>query len=80
MANQYNCIICGRVSNQPFCQGCMGKAKQYYDIITNFIKTNPNATVMQIYNSTSVPFSVIKGILEIGWMEPNRQSDQNGLF
>ncbi len=71
MRQQYNCIICGRVSDQPFCQGCMDKAKQYYDTISAFIKANPNATVMEIYNSTSVPLSVIRGIIQIGWMEPS---------
>ncbi|MBU7006747.1 hypothetical protein [Phosphitispora fastidiosa] len=69
MRQQYNCIICGHVTGQPFCQGCMIRAKQYYDTISEFIKANPNATVMEIYNSTSVPLSVIKGIIQIGWME-----------
>ncbi len=69
MLKQYNCIICGHVSNQPFCHGCMSKAKQYYETILEFIKVNPDATVMEIYNSTSVPLGVIRGIIQMGWME-----------
>jgi len=69
MRQQYNCIICGHVTGRPFCQGCMGRAKEYYEIILDYINANPDATVTEIYNSTSIPLSIIRGIIQMGWME-----------
>lgn len=64
-----HCILCGHITNTPFCPNCLDKARDYSEIIREYIKKNPKPALMDVYNATSIPFGIIKGLLDQGWFE-----------
>lgn len=66
-----NCVLCGQFTDDPFCSHCISKAREYSNTIREYIASNPGTSILDIYTSTSIPFTVIKGLLEMGWLELN---------
>lgn len=66
-----NCVLCGRITNNSFCSDCISKAREYSNSIRDYISANPGTSILDIYTATSIPFAVIKGLLEMGWLELN---------
>ncbi len=68
MASKH-CIICGYFSSRPFCSVCESTAKKYFQRITEYIRENPNPTVMEVYADTFIPLPVIYGLKDMGWLD-----------
>ncbi len=66
---KYHCVLCGSISGKPFCNHCMDKAREYFETISDYIKSHHKVTVIDVYAATSIPFAIIKALLELGWID-----------
>ncbi len=69
MKRKYHCVLCGYISTASFCPNCIDKARDNFDRICAYIKEHPNPTVVEVYGATAIPFAVISGLVDMGWVE-----------
>jgi hypothetical protein len=49
-----------------YCHKCLEKNKKEYELISDFLKRSPDATVLEVVLQTGVPFKSIKVLVEEG--------------
>jgi hypothetical protein len=52
-----NCKQCGKVHLQdrtPFCPECKPEQDEIYRVVREYLKQNPNSTLLEVYTDTGV--------------------------
>lgn len=67
-----NCPKCGRLfvkGKNPYCEECMKKEEETFQIVRDYLKENPKSTIVQITNETGVSAKKINRYLREGRLE-----------
>ena len=67
-----NCAKCGKLFtyiNSPICGDCVKKEEEIFEEVRDYIKENPNATVIEVSNETGVSTNKIYDYLREGKLE-----------
>lgn len=63
------CKRCGKMfekNGKTYCESCFEKNKREYNLITDYIRQHPNATVLDIITETGVSLKTINYLVEEG--------------
>lgn len=67
-----NCAECNRVFSHPsrdLCQECYEKAQESFELVRDYLKQNPGASVVEVANETEVDLDLIYEYIEEGRLD-----------
>lgn len=66
-----NCLICGRLSEEIFCENCSEQGWEKHRAIKKFLEDYPGSTVIEVCREISVSVGFIKGLVKEGYLNLN---------